>query len=114
MRPAAHRSCLIVLLVGLALLPSLPALAQTASPPAAAAVSLPDTPAGQRFGAWLAAVNSGKRETLRQFIADSFALSSSACVSSLRFMPWSSAMTKTQKAPSAPASVGVAQPNSML
>ena len=49
-----------------------------------------------------------------KIIADSFADSSSACVSSFRFMPWNSAMTKTLKAPSAPASVGVAQPNSML
>jgi CubicO group peptidase (beta-lactamase class C family) len=35
-------------------------------------VTLPDTPAGRQFAAWLAAFNSGKRETMRRFIEDHF------------------------------------------
>ena len=35
----------------------------------AAGVEPPDTPAGRQFAAWLAAFNSGDRETLRQFTA---------------------------------------------
>jgi CubicO group peptidase (beta-lactamase class C family) len=35
--------------------------------------TLPDTPAGKQFDGWLAAVNSGNRDTLRQFITDNFA-----------------------------------------
>lgn len=45
--------------------------------------------------------------------AVSRAVSSSAPFSSGHFMPFISAMTKTQSAPNAPASVGVAQPNSI-
>ena len=33
---------------------------------------IPDTPAGSRFAAWLAAFNSGKRETMRRFIEEHF------------------------------------------
>lgn len=36
-------------------------------------ITLPDSPAGGRFAAWLKALNSGSRETLRQFIAANFA-----------------------------------------
>ena len=36
-------------------------------------VALPDTPAGKRCAAWLAALNSGSRETLRRFLAESLA-----------------------------------------
>lgn len=36
-------------------------------------VTLPDSPAGRRFAAWLEALNTGKRETLRVFIAANFA-----------------------------------------
>jgi CubicO group peptidase (beta-lactamase class C family) len=54
------------------------AQAQPSSPPpeqagAPTAVTLPDTPAGKQFAAWLAALNTGKRETLRQFIGEHFA-----------------------------------------
>lgn len=35
-------------------------------------VTFPDTPAGRQFAAWLEAFNTGKRDTIRQFIADHF------------------------------------------
>lgn len=63
------------------LLPATPILAapqearaasQTGNQSTAAAVP-PDTPAGRRLTAWLAALNTGQRETLRQFVADGFA-----------------------------------------
>lgn len=42
-------------------------------PAAAAENSLPqDTPAGRQFAVWLGALNSGRRETLQQFIAANF------------------------------------------
>jgi CubicO group peptidase (beta-lactamase class C family) len=53
------------------------AQAQTSPPPeqvgAPAPVTLPDTPAGKQLAAWLAALNTGQRETLRQFVAENFA-----------------------------------------
>lgn len=35
-------------------------------------VTIPDTPAGQQFAAWLAAFNSGRREAISEFIAKHF------------------------------------------
>ncbi|MGC4044696.1 MAG: serine hydrolase domain-containing protein [Armatimonas sp.] len=43
------------------------ALAQTEKAPTP--VALPDTPAGKRIGEWLAALNSGERTRMRQFLA---------------------------------------------
>lgn len=40
--------------------------------PAQSSVTIPDTPAGKQFTKWLTAFNSGKRDTLRQFIAENF------------------------------------------
>jgi CubicO group peptidase (beta-lactamase class C family) len=72
MRNAALSFCLIpALLVALCHLPSRQATAQTTA--ITAPVTLPDTPAGKRFSAWLAAVNAGNRDTLRQFIGANFA-----------------------------------------
>ncbi|WP_244884941.1 serine hydrolase domain-containing protein [Singulisphaera acidiphila] len=47
----------------------------TSSPPeqVQAVTALPETPAGKQFAAWLAAVNTGRRETLRQFISENYA-----------------------------------------
>lgn len=47
----------------------------TSSPPeqAQAVTTLPETPAGKQFAAWLAALNTGRRETLRQFITENYA-----------------------------------------
>src|SRR5262249_23473999 len=37
---------------------------------AAEEAALPDTPAGKQFAAWLMAYNSGRHETIRQFLAE--------------------------------------------
>lgn len=37
-----------------------------------ATTALPDTPAGRQFAAWLAAFNTGSRETMRRFIEEHF------------------------------------------
>jgi hypothetical protein len=71
MRRAITGLCLLLLSLGLYILPAYPATAQTKI--GATSVTLPDTPAGKRFAAWLAAVNSGNRDTLRQFIGANFA-----------------------------------------
>lgn len=61
--------CLMsMLLTGACLVPSHMAVAQAISP-----VALPDTPAGKKFGEWLAALNTGERARMRQFIAASSA-----------------------------------------
>jgi CubicO group peptidase (beta-lactamase class C family) len=46
---------------------------QPTSPPKEATPNLPDTAAGRQFAGWLAAYNTGRREALRQFVADQFA-----------------------------------------
>lgn len=71
---------LFATLVSCAALPvHAPVSAQTAAPPTAATVppevTLPDTSAGQQMGAWLAAINSGRKETLQRFVATGFAAS---------------------------------------
>jgi CubicO group peptidase (beta-lactamase class C family) len=57
-------------------LAALLAQAQASPPPerveVQAQATLPDTPAGKQFAAWLAAFNTGQRESLRQFISEHF------------------------------------------
>lgn len=70
-RKVTARSLLPALLACLSLLPlRLPASPAAGPAPAAA---LPETPAGKRFAAWLAALNSGDRKVLERFAAENVA-----------------------------------------
>src|SRR5690349_5456896 len=47
-------------------------LAQGKSEQSSALASIPDTPVKSQFTAWLAAFNSGRRETMRRYIEEHF------------------------------------------
>jgi CubicO group peptidase (beta-lactamase class C family) len=47
-------------------------LAQRLNNKSSESVTIPDTPAGRQFTAWLAAFNTGNRETIRRFIDEHF------------------------------------------
>lgn len=72
----------------------------TSSPPeqVQAVTALPETPAGKQFAAWLAAVNTGRRETLRQFISENYAPPRTAPCRLIRSLTGSSRVSMTRAA----------------
>lgn len=69
----ATLACFLLISPGNARLPPQNSASNATPTPQVSAVSVPDTPAGRQFTAMLQAVNTGKRETIRQFMAAHFA-----------------------------------------